>query len=204
MSSKNRYKKNALKKHFLEGMNTTLVTKGNFKNSALETGKDILVGVLGGGLIGSAIGRPSLLIGILTTGAGHYSGNRLVQLLGIGMMAANGFQKSSTTTNGLDGLDGIKDRIKAYRESFAEKLYLDKLKKKNKISAATTSGFGEVQYFTYPADASFNESLAALDDIEEQIEESARQFSGQLNAGGYEEEFRGNDYLLEGADDKLY
>jgi len=198
--SKNRYKKNARKKHFLSGMNTSLSTKGNLKNSALETGKSILVGVLGGGLIGAAIGRPSLLVGIVTTGAGHYTNNRLVQLLGIGMMAANGFQKSSTV-NGLEGLDGIKERIKAYRESFSEKLYLDKLKKKLKSSA--TNGLGDVRYFTYPGDNSFNESIAALDDIEEQIEQSARQFSGHLNAID-EYELLGNEYLLEGATDKLY
>src|SRR5215212_5300987 len=93
---KNRYQKKAKKKHFLSGINGGLSTKGNAKNTMLETGKDILIGVLGGGLIGAAIGKPSLLIGIVTTGAGHYTGNKLVQVLGIGMMAGGGFQKSTT------------------------------------------------------------------------------------------------------------
>ena len=95
---KNRYSQKAKKKHFLSGMNEELPTKGNAKNTLLETGKDILIGVLGGGLIGAVIGKPSLAVGIITTGAGHYTDNKLIQLLGIGMMAANGFQKIQEET----------------------------------------------------------------------------------------------------------
>lgn len=171
---KNRYQKKANKKHFLSGMNEGLPTKGNAKNTALETGKDILVGVLGGGLVGAVIGKPSLVIGIVTTAAGHYAGNRLVQLLGIGVMAANGFQKAGTVS-GLEGLAGVKERIQAYKESISERLYLDKILKKK---AAATNGIGELQYFTYPD--TMNGNLAALDDIEEQIAESAMQFRGQM------------------------
>jgi hypothetical protein len=195
---KNRYQKQANKKHFLSGMNEGLPTKGNAKNTLLETGKDILIGVLGGGLIGAAIGRPSLLIGIVTTGAGHYTGNKLVQLLGVGMMASNGFQKSSTVS-GLEGLDGVKERLKAYKETFSEKLYLDKILKKA-AAAATANGFGELQYFTYP-DTSMNGSLAALNDIEEQIAESARQFQGQLRG---EEELLGDEYEVGELEERLY
>ncbi len=170
---KPRYAKNAKRKNVLQGFGSELKTKGSIKNTALETGKGILVGVLGGGLIGAAIGRPSLLIGIVTTGLGHYSGNKLTQLLGLGIMAANGFQKN-TTVSGLEGLDGIKERMQAYKETFSEKLYLDKLKKKG-LSTGTTSGFGELQYFNYP-----NGDLAALDAIEDQLSESAMQFQGSL------------------------
>lgn len=174
---KNRYAQKAKKKNFWAQINTGLPTKSNTKNTLLETGKTILVGVLGGGLIGATIGRPSLLVGILTTGAGHYSDNKLVQLLGLGMMASSGFQNTGAVS-GLEGLDGIKERLQAYKEAMSERLYLDKLLKK-KPDAATTSGLGNFQYFTYP-DNSMNGPLAALDDIEEQIAESARQFQGQL------------------------
>ena len=178
---KNRYQKQAKKKHFLSGMNEGLPTKGDAKNTMLETGKDILIGVLGGGLIGAAIGKPSMIVGIITTGAGHYTGNKLVQILGIGMMAANGFQKS-TTVSGLEGLDGVKERLQAYKESMKDKFYLDKIMKKK---AATTSGIGELQYFTYPD--TMNGELAALNDIEQQIAESAMQFNGGLKGGEGEE-----------------
>ena len=177
MSSKkkNRYQKKASKKHFLSGMNEGLPTKGNPKNTVLETGKDILIGVLGGGLIGAIVGKPSLAVGIVTTGVGHYTGNKIVQVLGIGIMAANGFQKAATVS-GLEGLDGVKERMKAYKESMAEKFYLDKILKKKE--AAATSGIGELQYFTY--NDPMNGHLAALDDIEQQIAESAMQFQGQM------------------------
>ena len=168
---KNRYHQKAKKKHFLSGMNEGLPTKGNAKNTMLETGKDILIGVLGGGLIGAAIGKPSLLIGVVTTGAGHFTGNKLVQILGIGMMAGSGFQKVGTVS-GIEGLDGIKERVLAFKESFTDRLYLDKILKKK---TATTNGIGDVQYFSYDT---MNGSLAALDDIEDQIAQSALQFSG--------------------------
>jgi hypothetical protein len=171
---KNRYKKAAKKKHFLSGMNEGLPTKGNAKNTVLETGKDILIGVLGGGLIGAIIGKPSLAVGIVTTGVGHYTDNKLVQILGIGMMAANGFQKTGAVS-GLEGLAGVKERIQAYKESMKEKFYLDKIMKKN---SGATNGVGELQYFSYPD--SMNGHLSALDEIEQQVADSAMQFRGQM------------------------
>jgi len=172
---KNRYKQEAKKRHFLSGMNEGLPTKGNTKNTVLETGKDILVGVLGGGLIGAIIGKPSLPVGIITTGVGHYTGNKLVQILGIGIMSASGFQKSGTVS-GLEGMEGMKERLQAYKETLQEKFYLDKILKK-KVAAAT-NGIGELQYFTYndPMDG----HLAALNYIEQQVAESAVQFRGQM------------------------
>ncbi len=171
---KGSYAKQARRNSFLAGLGSPLATKGNIKNSALETGKDILICVLGGGIIGAAIGRPSLAVGIVTTGLGHYSGNKLTQLLGLGMMAANGFQKSTSTVSGLEGLDGVKERLQAYKENFSEKLYLDKFKKKT-TTAAATNGIGELQYFNYPGN-----DLAALSAIEEQIADSAIQFNGGM------------------------
>ncbi len=174
-NQKNEYKQKARKKGFLSGLNAELPTKGNVKNTMLETGKDLLVAVLGGGLIGSAIGRPSLAIGIVATGTGHYTQSRMLTLLGIGMMAANGFQKGKGV-NGLEGLDGVKERLVAYKENFSEKLYLDKILKQK--SAAATNGFGQLQYFNY--DQEMNGGLNALNMIEDQLIESGMQFQ-QMN-----------------------
>ena len=176
-NQKNQYKQKARKKGFLSGMNEELPTKGNVKNTMLETGKDLLVAVLGGGLIGSAIGRPSLAIGIVATGTGHYTQSRMLTLLGIGMMAANGFQKGKGV-NGLEGLDGVKERLMAYKENFSEKLYLDKIMKQK--SAAATNGIGELQYFNY--DQEMNGGLNALNSIEDQLIESGMQFQQMTGA----------------------
>lgn len=186
---KRKYAKKAKRKNFMQGFGSELDTRGNVKNTMLETGKGILVGVLGGGLIGAAIGKPSLLVGIVTTGVGHYSGNKLTQLLGLGIMAANGFQNNNSVS-GIEGLDGVKERVQAFRKSFAERLYLNKLKKKS--SVGTTSGFGELQYFSYP-----NQDLAALDAIEDQLTDSAMQFQGSLpeaDFSGAEDEFGELDF----------
>ena len=176
-NQKNQYKQKARKKGFLTGMNEELPTKGNVKNTMLETGKDLLVAVLGGGLIGSAIGRPSLAIGIVATGTGHYTQSRMLTLLGIGMMAANGFQRGKGV-NGLEGLDGVKERLMAYKENFSEKLYLDKILKQK--SAAATNGIGELQYFNY--DQEMNGGLNALNSIEDQLIESGMQFQQMTGA----------------------
>lgn len=160
-------------KGFLHGFAVAGNAKGKIKDSALETGKDLLVGVIGGGVVGAIIGKPSLLVGLLTTGAGHYTNNRLVQLLGIGMMASNGFQ-TKAAVNGLEGMEGVKERLQAYKESFKEKLYLDKI-----IKPKAVGGFGDVQYFNYDTVG----DLAALDDIERQLAESAAQFQGTSAIG---------------------
>lgn len=188
---KNRYAQKAKKKGFMQGMNGQLDTKGDIKNSLLETGKELLVTVIVGGVAGAAIGRPSLLIGAGITGAGHYTGNRLLSLLGVGMMAANGFQTKSGT-NGLEGLDGMKERILVFKENFQEKLYLDKILKKKD---GETNGIGEIQYFTYPSN-----DMSGLDAIEQQIASSGNDYYAQIGGAGIagaEEEFAGmNDDII--------
>ncbi|HEX9510602.1 MAG TPA: hypothetical protein VF939_08965 [Puia sp.] len=169
-------RKHHQKKHALHGIGDH-TAHHPIVHTAVETGKDLLIGVVGGGLAGAAIGKSSLLAGILVTGAGHYMNNRYVQLVGIGMMASNGFQRSPSGTNGLDGIDEVKDRLMAYKDSFSQKFYLDKfLKKKPADTAMASAGMGEVQYFTYP-DA-MNGDLAALSDIESQLAASALAFQG--------------------------
>lgn len=164
---KNTYEMKAERTHFA-AMAEGLPTKGNVKNTLIETGKDLLIGVIAGGFVGAAIGKPSLAIGIGVTGLGHFMGNRLTSLFGIGMMAANGFQPKTTSVSGLeDGMDGIKDRLTAFKDSFSEKLYLDKFIKKK---TDTVAGLGEYQYFNYANEVA---GLAALNSMEEQLENSA-------------------------------
>ena len=175
-----RYTKKGKRQTMLQGFGSELPAKGDFKNSTIETGKAVLVGVLGGGLIGAAIGKPSFLVGVLTTGMGHYSGSKLTQMLGLGMMAANSFSKADTSVSGIEGLEGVKERIGAFKQSLSDKVYLDKIQKKALSAGGGPSGFGELQYFTYPAN-----DLAALDAIESQITDSALQFQGTLPDADY-------------------
>lgn len=194
MSSKNQYEKRARKKSLLGAITETQETKGDVKNSLIEMGKDLIVGVIGGGVVGAAIGKASLVIGAAVTTAGHYAKNRLASIFGVGMMAANGFQTKKENVSGTeeetDMLEGAKERVLAFKDTFSEKLFLDKILRKKAGDSATsqsaateksTAGMGDVQYFTYPdqGTGSLGEGeidMSALDRIEQQVAQSAAAF----------------------------
>src|SRR5574337_580393 len=194
--SKNSYERAAQKKSLLGEITKDLETKGDIKNSAIETVKVVVIGVVAGGVAGSAIGRASLIIGAAVTGLGHYYKSRLASIFGIGMMAANGFQQSDTQMKGtpkegLEGaLEGAKERVMNFKDTFSQKLYLDKVlkTKEPKKDDGTTSGVGEVQYFTYPENKELNAGkeldLTALDQLEKQVAESGAEFSKKRSGMG--------------------
>lgn len=102
------------------------------KDSLIETGKKLGSGVLGM-LVGSAVGRPSLVIGIVTLfGAAWYKYDWL-SAAGVGMVASNGFAGKTAEQNmqGMDGLQqeiaGAKDRALSSLKALGRKVYLDKL-----------------------------------------------------------------------------
>jgi hypothetical protein len=187
--SKNSYERASQKKSLLGEITKDLDTKGDIKNSAIETVKDVVIGVVAGGVAGSAIGRASLIIGAAVTGLGHYYKSRLASVFGIGMMAANGFQQTDsqmkgTPKEGLEGaLEGAKERVMNFKDTFSQKLFLDKVlkSKEQKKEEETTKGVGEVQYFTYPENKELGEGkeldLTALDRLEKQVIESGNSFS---------------------------
>lgn len=159
----NPYVKNGKEKGFLSMQRLT--TKGNVKNTAIETGKDLLIGVIGGGLAGAVIGKPSMLVGLGLTGAGHYMDNSLLKLFGIGLMASNGLQGQSGYSK-----EAIASRMQSYKGNLTEKLFIDKLTQKSAANPEATNGVGEVQYFNYPNDVNeyrqLNGELAALDNLD--------------------------------------
>ena len=167
MKSKRKYKR----KRALHGMNITNTTGAKVKESVIQTGKDLLIGVIGGGIAGAVIGKPSLIIGAGVTGYGHYANKPTLTTFGIGMMAASGFNAGTNATNGVDGFsaEDIKTRIKSFKDSFTSKLFLDKIIKK-KIDGGA-NGVGAVQYYDYPHE---NKELdfSALDRLQNQIVQS--------------------------------
>jgi hypothetical protein len=191
MSNKNQYEKGSRKKSLLGAITETQETKGDVKGSAVETGKDLIVGVIGGGIVGALIGKASLLVGAAVTGIGHYTKNHLARIFGVGMMASNGFQPKKEGVSGTedkDMLEGAKDRVLAFKDTFSEKLFLDKvLKKKEQSSEQTTNGVGEVQYFTYPEQNQVDMGdvdMSALDRIEQQVKNSAEAFQQKQEMKG--------------------
>jgi hypothetical protein len=193
MAKKNRYIKGAKKAQIIKILKGETNAKGNKGATALFTVKDVLIGVIGGRLVAVTAGGLSLPLGALITAAGHYMGNQNLTALGIGSMAASN-QKKSDTISGIDGLDGVKERMKAYKDSLFEDFFINKLLKKKAVN-----GFGEVQYFNYP-DNTVGE-LAALDSIENQLIDSGLQFQG---AEDYVEGIEGVEDYVNGIDDPLY
>lgn len=167
MKTKSKYKR----KRALHGAEVAKTTGEKVKNSVVQTGKDLLIGVIGGGIAGAVIGKSSLLIGAGVTGYGHFAQKPMISTFGIGMMAASGFNAGANPTNGVDGFskEDITARIKSFKDSFTSKLFLDKIIKKKTDEAA--NGVGAVQYYEYPNE---NKELdfSALDRLQNQVIQS--------------------------------
>ncbi len=163
-----------------------LETKGNAKNSAIESVKDLVVGAIGGGIAGAAVGKPSLLVGFGTSLIGHYMGSSLATSFGLGMMASGGYQIGQGAVNGtgMSGFDGAKERMKAFGQNIKQRLFLDKIIKPKDQKDEGTNGMGNVQYFKYPQSDTLD--MGALDNIERQIAESGSQYEAQMS-GAYDE-----------------
>jgi len=174
MAKRNRYQQKIRKRALVSQLSSRLETKGNIKHTAMETGKDVLVGVLIGGLSAALIGKPAFLIGLGVTGLGHYAGNTLASTIGLGMMASGNIVGS--TVNGVDGMNGIKERMQAFKQSMMERTYLDKLT--NKSAPVMSGTIGELQYFNYGEMAGATDNpelygdLSALDAIEQQVQDA--------------------------------
>ena len=192
MKKKNSYEKKAQKKQLLDGV-AAEHAKGDIKKTALETGRDILIGAVGGSLAGAVLGRSSFLVGIAVTGVGHYMGSNGAAAFGVGMMASGGYQAVAGAMNGTEkeGFEGVKERMAAFKEEFKRKLFLDKIikskKKEEEKFEEGTNGMGEVQYFTYPNGKELEgaaDHLNVLDRIEKQVEESAKKFEAKQSVSG--------------------
>jgi hypothetical protein len=121
--------------------------KSSFSGEALtvalkDSGIHIAAGIAGG-FAGAIIGRPSMLTGLAATVAGTLFKKPFVSIAGVGMMAG-GVMMGSKGVNGLSGLDGMKERVKAYADGLKHATYLDKvMQKKAKAPADTgTNGMG--------------------------------------------------------------
>lgn len=190
---KNTYEQKMQKKQLLEGVSQEHA-KGSIKKTAMETGRAVLIGAIGGGLAGAVLGRSSFIVGIAVTGVGHYMGSSGAASFGVGMMASGGYQ-AIAGMNGTqkEGFEGVKERMMAFKEEFKKKLFLDKIvksKKGDEKSEEGTNGMGEVQYFTYPNGKELegaNENtldLSALERIEKQVADSARAYETKRSFSG--------------------
>jgi hypothetical protein len=169
-------------------LNQELATKGNVRNTAIETIKSGLAGVAGAA-IGSWIGRPSLYMSIPALAAGKYMDSNLVSAASIGMMAGGLFKNGSVNGTELDGLDGANERLKAFGRDLKYRLYIDKIKSivGAKKKESTTNGLGNTSYFN----AQTAIDMGGLESIESQIKNHAEAFERRQFEGN------GDDYADE-------
>ena len=135
----NYYEKKAKKKGFLGEVTQELDTDESVKNSAIETGKDLLVGAVGGGIVGAMLGKFSLLAGVSVTFLSHYFKKHMGQLgraFGIAMMSSGSFEvlpdKSVDGTEDKEQgmIEGVTERVMSFKDDISKRLFLDKIVKK--------------------------------------------------------------------------
>ncbi|HXU28766.1 MAG TPA: hypothetical protein VN698_16170 [Bacteroidia bacterium] len=110
----------------LHGMAVPKEMNAKIKAAAWDTGKDFLIGVVGGGVAGLLLGKSSLLIGAGITGYGHFENKPFFKTFGMGMMMGGGATAAQQAMSGLSP-DEIKSRIVSFKDSLLSKLYLDKV-----------------------------------------------------------------------------
>ena len=188
-NNKNSYKKAAQKKA-LSGTDDGS-TGEKVKDAATELGKDIVVGVIGGGVAGAALGRLSFIVGAAVSGVGHFAKSRIASALGLGMMASGTYQTvSGMNGKPAEGLEGVKERLLALKDDMKKRIFLDKVlkakeKKDDKTDVNGTNGLGQVQYFLYPnAEESVGElDMSSLDKIHQEIQNNATNgLNGEMEA----------------------
>jgi len=174
MKAKRKSKKRR-KHHHHGGLHGTGVPKefnAKIKHTAMETGKDILIGVIGGGVAGLLLGKSSLLIGAGVTSYGHFENKPFFRTFGLGMMMGGGATAAQQAMSGLSP-DEIKSRIVSFKDSLLSKLYLDKVfKEEAKKGVAGTdedfvnmNGLGENDL-----------DFSALTKLEQQVLQSGHEF----------------------------
>lgn len=180
-----------------------------------------LLSGIGGGFAGAAIGNWSFVGGLVFTTTGEVIGSPELTSFGVGMLASNVIP-TDTSVNGTEDekkskFQKAKDRMKSYGKGMMQKVWLDKLVKKDAAKTETksaettstttttteqsTSGMGEVKYYTHPQSEPDPVDLAELERYERQIKESGENFakdSGvttQENFSGIgdDEDFRGTE-----------
>ena len=188
--NKNSYQKAALKKSLSGTEDGT--TGAKVKDAATELGKDLVVGVIGGGVAGAVLGRLSFIVGAAVSGVGHYAKSRIASALGLGMMASGTYQTiSGMNGKPAEGLQGVKERLLALKDDMKKRIFLDKVlkakeKKDEKTDENGTNGLGQVQYFVYPnTEESMGElDMSVLDKIHLDIQNKATNgLNGEVEMG---------------------
>lgn len=90
---------------------------------------DLLLGVIGGGLAGAVLGKYSFFAGLAIAGYGHYSDNKLLGTVGLGMMAsgtASALLGGKAQDPKLSQMEKVTERVKGFASELKRKVWIDK------------------------------------------------------------------------------
>ncbi len=199
----NHYKKKAKKKSLLGELTHAEKEhkRHEMKEAFIETAKEMPTDIgaaIGGGFIGSAIGRASFVTGALVSGISHFfkkhigdTVSRIGSVVGVGIMAG-GFSKPASSVNGTLSdcrEDAVNNRIKSFGSDLRDRLYLDKIpgfkKAQNTANKGQDKTMGATQTtFIYPETQPKKEvDMSALDEFENNNQQSAAEYA-QKNGNG--------------------
>lgn len=112
---------------------------GSIQKTALKSGEAVLYG-LGGALLGAAVGKFSVIPGLMLIGVGAHKNMPMLTTAGATMAMASGYKRKDSAVNGLDGDDdnygadgvgginvqnianGVKARVGNWVANFTEKV----------------------------------------------------------------------------------
>lgn len=159
----------------LAKINSPEQTKGDLKASAMETFKSILVGVLAGGVAGAIAGRASLGIGALVNGIGHYTGNSIASMVGLGMMTSSLTSKANQITSNRSFSELAKERVNDFSQGVKHKLFMDRKteKKLQEIEQESKTYLSEEE-ISKEAKLSGVDPNVILDNMERDLEQAAQ------------------------------
>ncbi|OFY82823.1 MAG: hypothetical protein A3F72_01690 [Bacteroidetes bacterium RIFCSPLOWO2_12_FULL_35_15] len=107
----------------------TATNKEKLTKTAKGLTSDLLLGVIGGGLAGALLGKYSFLVGLGVAGYGHYSDNKLLGTVGLGMMASGtayallgGKEQDPNATT----MEKVTERLNGFKNELKRKVWIDK------------------------------------------------------------------------------
>jgi hypothetical protein len=96
------------------------------KTTLKGVGTDVLVGVLGGGLGAAISGSYSFVAGLMVSSLGHYTKNKYLSSLGLGIMASSSMKAAQGVKQDPNAsmLTNAKERVKAFGQELQRKLLI--------------------------------------------------------------------------------
>jgi hypothetical protein len=196
--TKRRRRKSHSKHHGFFGTPAKSGKKMTLKDTLVEVGKYVLF-VAGGSMIGAAIGKPSLYLGLPVAVYAFYKKHHMLGAAAVAAMFTP-VVVAPTGTSGYDDMEGFdikkfesdaKARLTTYFKSIGEKFYLPKPKSESttalKLQTVTgLNGNEEVSYFINPNNMGEAPDMSSLDKISENIAKLSA--GGSTQVTGYDEE----------------